>query len=77
MSTFRRLSDVLKRKKPPKRSLGRKCKNTDESQTETPTKGSPSGGSRSSNRSKSAGEILEIASFISNYLCNIHVFLVN
>lgn len=51
-----RLSDVLKRKKPPKRSLGRKCKNTDESQTETPPKGSPSGGSRSSNRSKSAGK---------------------
>lgn len=55
-SSQMRLSDVLKRKKPPKRSLGRKCKNTDESPTDTPTKGSPAVGNRSSNRAKSAGK---------------------
>ena len=53
----RRLSDVLKRKKPPKRSLGRKCKNSEESQTDTPPKGSPAVGGRSSNRAKSAGKL--------------------
>lgn len=55
-SSQMRLSDVLKRKKPPKRSLGRKCKNSEESPTETPPKGSPAVSSRSSSRAKSAGK---------------------
>ena len=60
---FRRLSDVLKRKKPPKRSLGRKCKNSEESPTEAPPKGSSAVGNRSSSRAKSAGIALYYLSY--------------
>ena len=61
---FRRLSDVLKRKKPPKRSLGRKCKNSEESPTEAAPKGSSAVGNRSSSRAKSAGIALYYFLFI-------------
>lgn len=61
---FRRLSDVLKRKKPPKRSLGRKCKNSEESPTEAPPKGSSAVGNRSSSRAKSGGIALYYFLFI-------------
>ena len=60
---LRRLSDVLKRKKPPKRSLGRKCKNSEESPTEAPPKGSSAVGNKSSSRAKSAGIALYYLSY--------------
>lgn len=54
MYQHRRLSDVLKRKKPPKRSLGRKGRNAAEDlPTDLANKGTPTT-SRGSSRTKAA-----------------------